>query len=189
MPPRHGSSEPLVSGFFIHQAADPTPESGAVGKSEERLRQAVRVAELGIFEHDHRSNELYWSPKQREIFGFGPDEATSLEAFLTTVHPDDIAFVTEAVRQAHNPLGDGRYDIEHRIVRRDGEVRWVLTRSQTFFTHDGSRRNPCAPWVPWSTSPSANSPTRNASEQRPPCARVSGGFDPCSKKTRSSSHW
>ena len=46
----------------------------ALRQNEERLRQAVRVADIGMFDHDHVTNAVYESPKLREIFGLGPDK-------------------------------------------------------------------------------------------------------------------
>jgi PAS domain S-box-containing protein len=114
----------------------------ALREGEERLRQAVRVSQIGIFDHDHLSDTVYWSPEQRKIYDIGPDETITLQVFLDHVHPEDRERVAAAVRRAHDPAGDGLFDIEHRIVRRDGEVRWLDTRSQTFFEEsaDGTRR-------------------------------------------------
>ena len=55
-------------------------------------------------------------------------------------HPDDRSQRTAAVARAHDPDGDGRYSFEYRIVRTDGEARWVNTRSQTFFEGTGQAR-------------------------------------------------
>src|SRR6516165_10706492 len=46
----------------------------ALRESEERLRQVVRLSGIGLFDHDHVTGEIYWSPQQREIYGWGPDE-------------------------------------------------------------------------------------------------------------------
>jgi PAS domain S-box-containing protein len=110
--------------------------------SEERLRQAVRVSQIGIFDHDHRTDTIYWSPQQREIYGWGPDEPVTLQAYLDRVYPDDRERIALAVRQAHDPAGDGFFDVEHRIIRRDSSVRWLTTRSQTFFDGEGDARHP-----------------------------------------------
>jgi PAS domain S-box-containing protein len=114
----------------------------ALRASEERLRQAIRVADIGLFDHDHRTDAVYWSPVLWKIFGWGPGEVASLQAFLASVYPEDLERVGAEVRRAHDPAGNGIYDVEHRIVRRDGEIRWISTRSQTFFEHIGAVRRP-----------------------------------------------
>ena len=114
----------------------------AVRENEERLRQTVRVSDIGIFDHDHLAGTIYWSPMQRSLFGWGPDEPVTLPGFLSTVYPDDRARITAAVRDSHDPSGNGLYDVEHRIVRRDGQVRWLSARGQTFFGGEGQARHP-----------------------------------------------
>ena len=113
----------------------------ALRQSEERLRQAVRVSRIGIFDHDHATNTIYWSPVQRATFGWGLDEPVTLDKFLAQVHPDDRPAIADAVRRAHDPAGDGLFDVEHRITRRDGAVRVISTRSQTFFEGEGAARH------------------------------------------------
>ena len=112
----------------------------ALQENEQLLRQVVRVSQLGIFEHDHLANLIYWSPEQRKIHGWNADEPVTLRAFLASVHPDDQARIAAAVERAHDPAGDGSYDVEHRIIRR-GEIRWIVTRSQTFFAGEGTARH------------------------------------------------
>ncbi len=108
---------------------------------EHRLRQAVRASHIGIFDHDHLTDTIYWSPEQRDIFGFDRDEAITLSAYFDQVHPEDRDAITAAVRRAHDPQGDGLFDVENRIVCRNGSVRWLTTRSQTFFAGEGTARH------------------------------------------------
>jgi two-component system, cell cycle sensor histidine kinase and response regulator CckA len=113
----------------------------ALQDSESRLQQVVSVSSIGIFDHNQVTDAIYWSPQQREIYGWGPDETVTLDGFIRAIYPEDAARITEAVRRAHDPSGDGLFDVEHRILRRDGAVRWLTTRSRTFFDIvDGTRR-------------------------------------------------
>ncbi len=109
---------------------------------QERLRQAVRVSNIGIFDHDHLANTVYWSPRQREIHGWNANEPVSLSDFEGLVHADDATGIVAAVRRAHDPAGDGAWDVDYRIIRRDGSVRWLIARSQTFFEGEGAARRP-----------------------------------------------
>lgn len=110
--------------------------------SETRLREAVRATRSGIFDHDHVTDAIYWSPEQRANYGFPADEPITLQAFLACVHPGDLAAVTLAVQRAHDPEGDGLFDVEHRIIRRDGKLRWLATRSITVFGGEAAERRP-----------------------------------------------
>jgi PAS domain S-box-containing protein len=113
----------------------------ALRRSDERLSQAVRVAHIGIFDHDQIADTIYWSPEQRNIYGLGANEAVTLQVYLDHVYPGDVERIGAAVERAHDPAGDGSFDIEHRIVRSDGGIRWVDTRARTFFEGEGPQRH------------------------------------------------
>jgi two-component system, cell cycle sensor histidine kinase and response regulator CckA len=121
----------------------------ALRQSEERLRQAVRVANVGFFDHDHRTDGMYWSPELRAIHGIGPDEPVTyarqddgLPQNADSAHPEDRARVNAALLRAHDPASDGLFDIEYRVSHRHGGYRWLTVRSQTFFEGEGSDRRP-----------------------------------------------
>jgi PAS domain S-box-containing protein len=108
--------------------------------SARRLRQAVRVSQIGIFDHDHITDTIYWSPRQRAIYGWSPDQPVTLQAYFGLVHPDDRERIAAAVQRAHDPAGDGLFEVENRIQLPDGSIRWTSTRSQTFFDLEGGGR-------------------------------------------------
>jgi diguanylate cyclase (GGDEF)-like protein/PAS domain S-box-containing protein len=110
--------------------------------SEQRLQLAVRSARIGIYDHDHITDTLYWSPELRDIFGITSDETLTIERFMEGVHAEDRDRVAEDINHALNPAGDGSLCIEFRIIGRDGEIRWLDARSQTLFEGEGfERRN------------------------------------------------
>jgi PAS domain S-box-containing protein len=107
---------------------------------DERLRQAVRVGNIGIFEHDHETDAIFWSLELRQMYDWDPDEPVTLPKIVSHVHPEDADRVIAAVRRAHDPGGDGAFDIEHRIIDRRARLRWMMTRSRTHFSVSGRRR-------------------------------------------------
>jgi PAS domain S-box-containing protein len=109
---------------------------------DERLRQAIRVGHIGIFDHDHATDVIFWSLELRQMYGWDPEEPATLPKILSHVHPDDVARVVAAATRAHDPAGDGAFDIEHRIFDRRGRLRWVQTRSRTQFGSISGRRRP-----------------------------------------------
>ncbi len=114
----------------------------ALRRSEARLMQAVRVARLGIFEHDHRSGVIEYSPVMRELLGFGQDEEITIDATLRRAVPEDREALLAAIRRAHDPAGDGSFGVEYRVALTDGRIRWISKQSQTFFEGEGSERRP-----------------------------------------------
>jgi PAS domain S-box-containing protein len=142
-------------GFLYSDSGEPYRMYGAVAditerkrvgaalrESEERLRQAVRVSHIGIFDHDHVGDALYWSPEMRAIYDWGSERPATLQAYLECTHPGDWERIAAGVKRAHDPAGDGLFDVEHRIVLPDGSIRWTSIRSQTFFAGEGAQRRP-----------------------------------------------
>ena len=113
----------------------------ALRESEERLRQVIRASSIGIWDYDLVSRRIYWSPEQRKIWGWGSDEPIGWEEYLNYSHPDDRARVAAAVARVQES-DDGLFEVEHRIVRRDGSQRWLTIRGQTFFAGAGAARRP-----------------------------------------------
>ena len=68
-----------------------------LSQSEERLNQAIRVADIGFFDHDHVKGERYWSPELRRIVGLRADDpvpphpSTDDRDKAQWIHPDDRA--------------------------------------------------------------------------------------------------
>jgi two-component system cell cycle sensor histidine kinase/response regulator CckA len=116
-------------------------------RSEERLHQAIRVADIGFFDHDHLKGERYWSPELRRIVGLAPDDpvpphpSTDDRDKAQWIHADDRQLILDAVSRAHAPQSDGFYDVEYRFTRTDGALRWLKVRSQTFFRGEGQARH------------------------------------------------
>jgi len=98
-----------------------------------RLSQAVGTWEIGIFEHDFASGETWASPRFREMLGFEPHEAISMVEVSRLSFPADVQMIQAAMHKVYDPGGDGVFDLIYRVVRRDGEVRWVHGRGITTF--------------------------------------------------------
>ncbi len=114
----------------------------ALHESEERSDQVIRLANFGIFDHDHRTGKVYWSPVMREIYGVGPSEPASVEGYIKLIHPDDREAVMTAMKLTNNSVADDLNLMEHRVVQPDGSIRWLSLRSWTLFDHEGSERRP-----------------------------------------------
>ena len=117
-------------------------EERAIRESEERFELVVEAAQAGIFEHDHHTDILYWSPMLRDIYGVSPDEPASLQRYVELIHRNDRDRILRAIHQAHDPLGDGRFHGDHQIVRPDGSVRHISMSSLTWFDGEDTARLP-----------------------------------------------
>lgn len=125
---------------FVRDITERKRAEIALHISEERLSQAVRVGNIGTFDHDHITDAYYWSAELLRIYGL--NEAPTLQEFFNLIHSEDRERIATAVLHAHDPTGDGFFDVEFRGIRRDGAIRWIATRSKTFFDGEGDARCP-----------------------------------------------
>lgn len=93
-------------------------------QQQRRLVDAQRLAHLGSWDWDVDTGEVKWSDEQFRIFGYEPGAiAVTYDRFLASLHPDDHAPVLAAINDAL--LGKRPADVEYRIVRPNGEVRFI----------------------------------------------------------------
>jgi PAS domain S-box-containing protein len=93
-------------------------------KIEERLRSAQKLVKTGYWDWFTDTGELIWSDAVYEIFGQHPDTFTvTAESFEQMIHPEDLHDFIDEREQALSASRD--VDIEHRIVKPDGEIRYV----------------------------------------------------------------
>ena len=111
-------------------------------RRETQLDLATRIVGIGVFDHDHTQNRVYWSDQFRQIHGILSDVAPDVALLDEQTHPEDREPLRAAIAAAHDPVGAGRFGIEYRIRRTDGEVRWIVSRAQTFFVGEGADRRP-----------------------------------------------
>ncbi len=99
-----------------------------LSESRDTLVRAQRVAKFGSWVHDLRTGRVEVSEELRQIFGTGPNaEEGAVEEFLTYVHEHDRAAVRDAVEAVLRGKAQS-LEIENRVLRPDGEVRWVHAR-------------------------------------------------------------
>jgi PAS domain S-box-containing protein len=100
--------------------------------SELNLIEAQRISHLGSWELDLMTNELKWSDEVYRIFEIELKElGASYEAFLATIHPHDREFVNKAYTDSIK--NKTPYGIEHRLLMKDGRVKYVHERCETFY--------------------------------------------------------
>jgi PAS domain S-box-containing protein len=93
-----------------------------------RLRLASEAAAFGTYEYNAAAGEAYWSPYVRRLAGIDGDGPLTLEDLLTVVHPEHRELVRTHVQgKVPEP---GLRELEFKIVKPDGEVRWLLDRGQ-----------------------------------------------------------
>ena len=92
---------------------------------------------MGTFEIDLATDAVEVNEPGREIYGW-PDAGTTFARVQTHFHPDDRDEVLRRVAAALDPAGPGEFEVEQRIFRTDGEVRWLRVRGRALFEGEGA---------------------------------------------------
>ena len=91
----------------------------------------MTLPQVGTWEWDFSTGAFTWSDGVYRLLGLAPGSApASYDLFMSQVHPDD-RFGSAAERIAVLSSG-GAVDIEFRILRPDGAVRWLANKGEVF---------------------------------------------------------
>jgi len=108
-----------------------------VHENEERLMLSQAIADVGTWDWDIVDGGVIWSPQIYSILGVSADQLeASYDNFLSVVHPDDRDKVAAAVREALE--FDVLYDVEHRLLLKNGKERFVHARGQVYRDENGA---------------------------------------------------
>jgi len=124
---------------LAHDVTSRLAAGEALKASEASLARAQRIAQLGSWELDLATGRLCWSDETYQIFGIDKQRfGATYDVFLATVHPEDRDAMQRA--QVAALAGERKLDVEHRIVRNDGKVRWVHEVGELEFDASGRPR-------------------------------------------------
>lgn len=100
----------------------------ALDATEGRLRRAQELGGALPFEWEAASNRLIAAPGLKSLYGLADHEQLDLATILAHLHPDDRVRVGADLQRI---LASGRsYGTEFRVVRPDGDERWLLSRGE-----------------------------------------------------------
>ena len=101
-----------------------------------RLSDVQRLSQTGIWELDLKENILYWSDEVYEIFEIDKTRfGASYDAFLDAIHPADRVTVDNVYRESL--ISKTPYQLQHRLLTKDGRVKHVEERCETFYNDNG----------------------------------------------------
>ena len=126
----------VLAESFNRMATDISSSTSALKMSEASLVRAQKVANIGNWDWDILTGELYWSAEIYHIFDLNPTEfGATYDAFLKAVYPDDREMVVKAVNEAISK--NTPYSVEHRVLRPDGSIRVVQEEGEVTFDEAG----------------------------------------------------
>ena len=117
-------TELIAKNLFKHYAE----ESFRI--SQERFNLLISANNDGIWDLTIPTNELFWSPRWKEIVGYQDHELVcSDEVFKSLIHPDDLSYVVEHLDgyiSGENP----EYRVEYRMKHKKGHDVWIYSRGE-----------------------------------------------------------
>lgn len=107
----------------------------------ERLRQAAVAGNIGFWDYDLATKEVYFSPEWKEQLGYKDHEIPNrIEEWESRIHPDDLPRIRQAMTEYFkDPVGG--YRQEFRMHHRDGSYRWILAQGSVARELDRSPRH------------------------------------------------
>lgn len=138
---RDAGGEGNVFAVSLEQAIVSSPAAGDDSGSQPDvlLSVAEEIADFGCFSWDMAEDRLEWSDGLFTIFGIDRSQFSSKgEAFFSRIHPDDQDGIRESLAAA---IGNGgRFESAERIIRSNGELRWLESLGRLETDADGNPR-------------------------------------------------
>ncbi len=109
-----------------------------LAESQQRYDLAVNGVNDGIWDIDLVTNQVYYSPKWKEILGFGDNELPNqIRIWEDLIHPEDKDLVLDAM-QDHWNQKTPFYSSEHRLRTKEGSYKSVYVRGKAIWDKNGN---------------------------------------------------
>ena len=104
-------------------------KEAALAESEEKLKLSLSASGMGLWSYDPATDRVEWDDNMHAIFGLQPGQGPKrLADYGPLVHPDDRADIARVSGDLTDRPNQSSH--EYRIIRPDGQVRWLLIRSR-----------------------------------------------------------
>ncbi|MEA2073239.1 MAG: EAL domain-containing protein [Campylobacterota bacterium] len=105
-------------------------------QTNERLTLALLGNEDGVWDWNLVTNDVYFSPRWKEMLGYEDNEIPNdFSEWETRAHPEDVAKVLQDIQEHID--GKSEYvDNEHRLKHKDGHWVWIHDRAKAVFDKD-----------------------------------------------------
>ncbi len=130
---------PTTAARVIRQATleREAAETGLVREKQELLEAAFDAAKLVSFVWNLRTNEFRWSGKLEQLFGvLGAEKLNNFSSLIDIVVEEDRKSISLA--RENSATDRLPFDVQFRVNRSDGHVRWIQAKGRHFYAEDGT---------------------------------------------------
>jgi len=125
---------------FVRDITDRKRAEAAAQESAQRYALASAAGAVGVWDWNFVSNELFVGAGLKALLGFEDHEISRRpDDWGSRVHPADLPATTARVKACLDGDTDV-YEAEHRMLHKDGSVRWFLSRGSAIRAEDGTVR-------------------------------------------------
>ncbi|HEY8460514.1 MAG TPA: PAS domain-containing protein [Blastocatellia bacterium] len=134
--PISDASGKIVGGVVLITDIDEQKRANeALRINQERLNLAQKASRSGTFELNLQTNAVIWSEESEALFGLEPGSfGGSYDDWTKFLHPENRERAEQELRRVVE-AGEGVF--EYRIIRPDGDVRWIQSRGKVFSDEEG----------------------------------------------------
>lgn len=119
----------LLIAYGVVQSLRRRRAERSLAKSEERMTFTAASANLGLWQFNQETNELWATEHCRTMLGLASDARLTCDAFLAPIHPEDRDIAFSVLREATNSSQPAVDDI--RVVLPDDQIRWIRIRARS----------------------------------------------------------
>ncbi|MBB1521314.1 sensor domain-containing diguanylate cyclase [Aquipseudomonas guryensis] len=122
----------LAAQLLAREAADADwqRELDLLRENERRMALAITGSGTGIWDRNVATGEIHYSTGWKALLGYAEHEVGNrIEESYTRVHPADLSYVQASI-QAHFEQHTEAYEVEHRLLCRNGSYKWVCSRGK-----------------------------------------------------------
>ncbi|MCB0167939.1 MAG: PAS domain S-box protein [Anaerolineae bacterium] len=106
-------------------------------ENESRLIEAQQMARLGWWRWNIVSQTMFWSDQVYGIYGVSPQTKIDLDLITKSIHPEDRDYVSETFRNIYAVSDEQSFEVEHRLIWPDGDIRYVSSRAHVVHSETG----------------------------------------------------
>jgi len=133
---RDPQGNPIRMAGIHHDIDDRKRAEAQLQESEERLQMAIDATQMGVWEWNLNTNEVFWSPYHEILLGYEPGTPYRTYAeWAQRVHPEDLQRVEATLRDAM--IQRQGYQCEYRVVWADGSIHWLTALGQYIYDSQG----------------------------------------------------
>jgi PAS domain S-box-containing protein len=130
------SGRPVAMATICRDISERKKAEEELRRSEAYLAKAERLSHIGSWAWNVSTGELFWSEEHFRILGLDPSKRMpKVGEGLRFIHPEDLPAVEQAFAKVMHE--GGNFEVDCRIVRPDGTIRYVHSRGDPVFNGSG----------------------------------------------------